>query len=909
LRKLYFGHNQSNPDIAGGAASALEVLAQRHSDPRISAVALWVRGMAAQLRGEMEASVDWLREASAEFARLGDMHSSASVQVSLLTALAILGRYADAIACGESARTFFIHDGDYLSAGKVEQNLGGLYFRRDRYADAEQLLRSARDRFGRAGDDRQLAQIDNNIAIALTMQHRFAEAATLYDRALGRAAAGGMEITQAEIEDDIGQLALHQGRYQRALEYLERARRRFEILGMPHAAACAQSQLADAYLELNLVPEAITAYEGAIEVFQSLGMRVERAAAVSSCGRAYALKGDADYGRKLLTEAQRLYLTEDNEVGQATVRLAEAQMLYEQRRFHEAVTAAALADAPLATAGTWGRLLRARWLRGDALREMRVMRPAQRLLRDTLRDAEIQGVPQMIFRCQTSLGLIAAADGDSAAAMDYFEHAIDVAERMRSPLPAEEFRTAFVADKLSPYTELVRLSLSDPAGARVAQALEYAERSRSRTLVEVLRGDLSVRVKPRDAADNVIVQRVLSLREELNWLYSHLNQIDRDKTLSRERQADVQAHIRRRERDVQEALRQLDQNAQANEPARQHVSTAHDLQRALGSSTAMVEYLMLDDEVLAFVITDEQVEVVRHLADKREVQSALSQLQFQLHSLRGGSTRVRAHLRQLSQRAHHYLHVLHTLLLAPVEERIGTRRLVIAPFEFLHYVPFHALFDGSTYLIERREVSYVPSGSVLQECLAMPRRPFEQALFVAVPDDDIPRVDDEVRALSNLFQGSITLSGAEATVAAVTSKIPDADLVHLACHGKFRPDNPLFSALRLSDGWLTVREAYDLELDGRLVTLSACETGVSAVAPGDELIGLLRGFFSAGAPSLVVSLWTVDDDSTRELMLDMYARLRAGDGPAAALRAAQRSALEKYEHPFFWAPFAVFGRW
>jgi CHAT domain-containing protein len=134
-------------------------------------------------------------------------------------------------------------------------------------------------------------------------------------------------------------------------------------------------------------------------------------------------------------------------------------------------------------------------------------------------------------------------------------------------------------------------------------------------------------------------------------------------------------------------------------------------------------------------------------------------------------------------------------------------------------------------------------------------------------------------------------------------------VVHLACHGQFRPDNPLFSALRLGDGWLTVRETYELDLEGRLVTLSACETGAAEIAPGDELIGLVRGFFSAGAPSLLVSFWTVDDAATARLMSDVYTRLRAGDGPAAALRAAQRRALLEYDHPFFWAPFALFGRW
>jgi len=134
-------------------------------------------------------------------------------------------------------------------------------------------------------------------------------------------------------------------------------------------------------------------------------------------------------------------------------------------------------------------------------------------------------------------------------------------------------------------------------------------------------------------------------------------------------------------------------------------------------------------------------------------------------------------------------------------------------------------------------------------------------------------------------------------------------VLHLACHGQFRPDNPLFSSLQLADGWLTVRDTYNLELNCGLVTLSACETGVNAVAPGDELIGLAHGFFSSGAPSLLVSLWTVDDESTAALMTSFYTRLRAGDRPAAALRHAQCELLHDHPHPFFWSPFVLLGRW
>jgi CHAT domain-containing protein len=113
----------------------------------------------------------------------------------------------------------------------------------------------------------------------------------------------------------------------------------------------------------------------------------------------------------------------------------------------------------------------------------------------------------------------------------------------------------------------------------------------------------------------------------------------------------------------------------------------------------------------------------------------------------------------------------------------------------------------------------------------------------------------------------------------------------------------------LGDGWLTVRDAYDLNLGCSLVTLSACETGVSAVAPGDELMGLARGFFAAGSPSLLLSLWTVDDDTTASLMTDFYTYLRETECPAEALRHAQLSLLETNPHPFFWSPFVLMGRW
>ncbi len=198
---------------------------------------------------------------------------------------------------------------------------------------------------------------------------------------------------------------------------------------------------------------------------------------------------------------------------------------------------------------------------------------------------------------------------------------------------------------------------------------------------------------------------------------------------------------------------------------------------------------------------------------------------------------------------------------------------------------------------------------MLRHCLARPPSSFDHALLVGVADDETPHVREEVAALAPLFTAATVLLDEEATLSSLHALAPAADVLHLACHGEFRPDNPLFSSLRLGDGWLTVRDAYALDFGGGLVTLSACETGVSAIAPGDELIGLVRGFLSTGAPTLLLSLWTVDDEATAELMHDFYAHLHAGQRPAAALRAAQLRQLEKQPHPFFWSPFVLVGRW
>lgn len=179
---------------------------------------------------------------------------------------------------------------------------------------------------------------------------------------------------------------------------------------------------------------------------------------------------------------------------------------------------------------------------------------------------------------------------------------------------------------------------------------------------------------------------------------------------------------------------------------------------------------------------------------------------------------------------------------------------------------------------------------------------------MGIPAAGIERVAAEVAQLAQVLPEPETYCGENATLAAFHQSAPRSRRIHLATHARFREDNPLFSGLQFADGWLLARDLYDLALECDLATLSACDTGVACVEPGDELFGLIRGFLAAGARSVAASLWPADDAATAEAMTRFYALLSEGQSKASALRAAQRATRERYPHPYHWAAFVLVGQ-
>jgi len=184
----------------------------------------------------------------------------------------------------------------------------------------------------------------------------------------------------------------------------------------------------------------------------------------------------------------------------------------------------------------------------------------------------------------------------------------------------------------------------------------------------------------------------------------------------------------------------------------------------------------------------------------------------------------------------------------------------------------------------------------------------EHDLVLVAPDKMTPYINVEVQGLREILPRRLFFVGSEAREDKLRRYGQTAGKLHIAAHGIFRSDNPMFSSLKLGDSWLNLFDIFNLQLGAELTVLSACETGMSAVWEGDELLGLARGFLYAGTPSLLVSLWTVNDRSTAKLMRRFYEGLQRGLSKARALREAVLTVKAEFSHPYYWAPFILMGR-
>jgi len=541
-----------------------------------------------------------------------------------------------------------------------------------------------------------------------------------------------------------------------------------------------------------------------------------------------------------------------------------------------------------------------------------------------------------------ALGLTLERQGQDAQALAAYTEAVGIIETLVTSLSKDVTSETFNASRANRdlYDHLIKLLIRQ---GRTTEALQYLERAKSKSLVDALAG---ANVNANDPAVKALIDRVRTLGDSVREADTAL--AAEMQKAPEQRDAALIAAARTRSENAQRQYLDAVAQIQRSNPSYASLVSVNpvdlvEVRKRLAEKTLLLEYFPTDNELYIFVVTRADAPAIRTVQIKRadlaklvmqyrEALNSASEPGVMERSARGtlwnddGKPDFKTDIAPLKEATVR----LYDSLIAPVQKEVdASESILIVPAGELYYLPFHALGklneSGSlSLLIEKKSFSYLASADLLNALSAAsgnnkkPRALDQTLLALGNPDGSLPAATTEVQELGKLFTGSNVYTGNEATVARVTTTVANSSYAHFATHGFINSLDPKESYLLLAGhpDRLSVKDLvednYKLSLTGtRLVTLSACDTNIGGFDPSAVYSSLSRAFSKAGAPTVVASLWSVNDASTRDTMTRFYKELVAGLPKGEALRRAQLATMsdKRFSHPYYWAPFVILGDW
>jgi CHAT domain-containing protein/tetratricopeptide (TPR) repeat protein len=904
-------------------AACVRIVAERCGDLGSAALAHRAQALAALAAGRQREVLRHYEAAERLYDQIGDEIERARVLRSMIDPLMHLGRYDEAIAAGNSARATFLERGFVLLAAQVDANIGNVHHHLDRHAESLDAYDRALATFRAAGDDAAAATVEFNRAHAFLARGELASAERDYRRALGTFQERGWRLNESQCRYALAHLAFVAGRSGEALRQLDRVREVDRELGDErHAALCSLDE-AELLLALNAWEDARGRAGEAQTALTGLGLTQEATVATLFLGLGAIHLRRWDEAELRLDEAARGFAADGNVVLAALADLYRAELRLRRGAPKAAVGLAWRAARAFEERGLAAKAAYALVVTGRALAAAGKKRTARRLALDALDRLERVPSSGIGWRARALLAEVAADPAERRARL---EEAVAEVEALRSPVLPDELQAAFQRDKAELYGALAMARLAGEGGSPdLAGALAAVEAAKARALADRLHGvrdtGHGARSGPRERARR---RRI----EELNYWYRRLNEAERGEA-PRAAAEPIRREIAHREAEIASLSRaaQLERSTVAADEsgrvtpgagpratARSLLAPASgaillsDLATVLDAGEALVEYAMLDDELHAFVVVDGHLTHVGPFASRASVAEAIERWLFQAEKTTLGADYLESHAGSLAEVARRVLGHLHALVWAPLAQALeGVTAVVVVPAGPLAYAPFHALWEGDRFVVERTLISIAPSASALVSLRRRPPTHGGGALVLGYEIPGLPAIGLEVESVRRWFPEADLRVGQRATRAALRRHGARAGIVHLAAHADYRSDSPLLSSIELADGRLTFYDLFDLRLSADLVVLSGCRTGRQRWLEGDELLGLARGFQVAGARDLVASLWPVDDRATARFMDRFYERLAEGGGARAALRGAMMELIEAGRPPHEWAAFHLSG--
>jgi tetratricopeptide (TPR) repeat protein len=834
---------------------------------------------------------------------LGDRAGAASTLGNIGKVHNALGDYAKALSTYERALEQKEALGDKAGAAVMLGNIGVVHEGLGNLAKALSTYERALEQLEALGDKAMAAVTLGNIGNVLASLGDCAEALSTHERALEQQEALGDRPGAAITLGNIGTVHYALGDYAKALSFHERALAQKEALGDKAGAAVTLGNIGSVHYALGDYTKALSFHERALAQMEALGDRAEAAATLGNIGGVHHALGDY---AKALSSFERA-LDQQEALGD---KARAAATLVNVGNVHHA-----LGDYAKALS-TFERALEKQEALGDragaalslgniggAYQGLGDYTQASRFLERSASAARSLRTTPILFLALERLARLHLDADNPSRALAHAREALLATESFLGGLGDEQGATAREQHaSLFAVGTLAAAREEDAAGA-----LTFLESGRAGALLDSL-----------------------GQREVLRWkaeaLPPGLREADRDAqaALDLARHAHDRAAKSGNLHDARRAAKALDT---ATEGVREvtgriqrelkqqaglfypRAKTLHEIQGALEKDQALILYGLCLDEALALILRPDSAQIV-NLGKSADVEAACEALDA---TDKGADpTKALAHLR--------------SQLIAPLKLGQEVKQVLVSPEGPLCFLPFGALFDQT--------VTMTPSGTTHVFLLNEEHQGVQGILSLGNPDyagtsedaqaiyyrgrglQPLPATKPEVEAI-----GTTSLLGAEASEAGLREAIKAQKrwkAVHFACHGLIDVERPMLSSLALSrtgddDGFLTALEVLRMDIPADLAVLSACETGKGRVVKGEGIVGLTRAFMFAGAPRVICSLWKVDDEATKALMIKFYELWNPKEGQslgaAMALKKAQEfvQSQEKWKHPYYWAAWVLWG--
>ncbi len=790
----------------------------------------------------------------------------------------------------------------------IYNSLGDYQKALDSYNQALTLQKAVQDRPGEA-------VTLNNIAKVYSSLGDIEQSIDSHNAALAIFRAIGDRVQEGQTLDNIGYVYRLSGDYQKALDYYNQALAIRRASGDFFRQIATLTGVIRTYESLKDYPKALEATNTALTIAQAQKSPFAEASALALMGRVYLASGD--YPKAL--DASNTALKTWQQLG---IRVAAASTLDNIGKTYNAQASYPSAIASYNEAlAVWQSL-------GDKAGE------AESLYNIAISERGRNNFPQ----AQTQI-----------------KAAIAVVETLRTKIASKELRATYFAS-VQKYYEfytdlLMQWHKKEPRAGFNVEALQVSDRARARSLLEILteaNADIRKGVDPQLLAKERDLQTALDIAET-----QRVKVLSANHTPAQAAAVDKQvSELLKQYQDLQAQIRTTSpQYAALTQPQALKVAQ---IQKLLEPDTVLLEYSLGEKRSYLWAVTANSL-TSYELPPQQEIETLAKQYYQLVTDKRSGLSRQNLAIAATN---------LSNILLKPIAGEIGKKRLVVVSDGALQYVPFAALpipNSDNTPLLVEHEIVTLPSAStidVLRREL-MGRKPAPKTVAI-IADPVFTANDERVKVATStppsdknsLLQRSATqsgvsfsrLSGTRLEAVQILALVPPSEtsqafdfksdraavtspnlsqyrIIHFATHGIFNSINPELSGVVLSlvdekgapqNGFLRLNDIFNLNLPAELVVLSACQTGLGERVRGEGVVGLTRGFMYAGSPRVVVSLWSVDDAATTELMTRFYTQmLKKGLKPAAALRAAQLEMWkqDQWKSPYYWAAFGLQGEW